>query len=419
MQNKLICFFLLFICLIGCNKSNSENPGESVLLSFALQSGGATYNAAIDQKKGIATIGGIQYTSSISAVSYKISAGATITPDPQALIGKWIQDQTFTVTSATGEKTVYTIHLKELKEEGNNTLKKVVIGYIPGDDWEYATEFKNIRWDCLTHMNVSFLYVTAEGNVLEGSVKEHLNEILKTAHAHGVKVLISLQSDGNKGFAVAIKDKAIRTKLVDNTIAYARTHQLDGIDIDFEIYDEVGPNLLAFVKELNEKKDKDMLQTCAVANWNAGKGYSTEWHRYFDYINLMAYDFTGGWTKEGQHASFEQTVGLVNLWLTTLQAPASKLVMGLPFYGYSWDDFPGQDDVKALRYHQILERFGQDAAGKDQMGRTYYNGKPTIIRKCNYVEDHGLAGVMLWQIFQDAKEDTNSLLKVVGEEILN
>lgn len=418
MKYKLNIFLSLIVSLISCTDNhNGETPQG--LLSFSIRSGSTVYQGAVDDGASAVFVGGITQASEITGVEYVLSEGAVIMPDPKA-VEEWKEEQRFEVTLADGGKRLYTVYLKDLKaeEEPEPEAKHVVIGYIPGADWEYDAEFKNIRWDYLTHVNVSFLYVTAEGDLLDGNVSAHLEEIRTEAHKHGVKVLISLQSDGNQGFAKIIKTDAGRKKLAANAVKYAQDHQLDGIDVDFEIYDAVGPNLLAFVKELHHQKGEELLQTCAVATWNAGQGYSTEWHRYFDYINLMAYDFTGGWGKEGAHASFDQAVGLINLWLTTLQAPAEKLVLGLPFYGYSWDNLPGLDDVKAIRYHQILAQYpGEDVANRDQVGRTYYNGKPTLIRKCTYVKEHGLAGVMIWQLFQDAKSDEESLLKVVGEEM--
>ncbi len=421
MKKTFMLFFIgCLFCLFSCGEEK-ENPGnENGLLSFALKAGNSTFQAVIDQVGRTVTVGGITDALQISGVAYELAEGAAIQPNPAA-VKEWKEEQSFQVTLANGTQQHYVVRLKDLKGEAKPEPAKgrVVIGYLPGSDWEYDAEFENIRWEYLTHINVSFLYVTAAGELLDGSVAEHLEEIRTEAQEHGVKVLISLQSDGQRGFAEAVKTEAVRKKLAANAVKYVRDHQLDGVDVDFEIYDAVGPDLLAFVKELHTQKDPEMLQTCAVATWNAGQGYSTEWHHYFDYINLMAYDFTGGWAQEGQHASFDQAVGLVNLWLTTLQAPASKLVLGLPFYGYSWDDLPGLDEVRAIRYHQILANYpGQQASDKDRVGRTYYNGKPTLLKKCRYVKENGLAGVMIWQLFQDAKTEEESLLKAVGEEML-
>lgn len=414
-----LLMIVLNLTMGSCNNGDKVTIQEG-LQAFHLKTNNKDFQGVIVPDMGMVSVGGIEFLSSISGVNYTLAKGATISPDPSDFVGKWKQDMKFNVTDASGLVREYVVHLNDVGDSGGSASgKKVVIGYLPGSDWAYGSRFKNLRWEYLTHVNISFLYVNSDGDLADGSVSKNIAEIRDVAHSKGVKVLIALQSDGKNGFVAAIKDPAIRTRLVNNTIKYARDNGMDGIDIDFEVYESVGPNLVAFMKELYEKKG-DLLVTSAVATWNAGQGYSTDWHKYSDYINLMAYDFTGGWSKEGQHSSYESSIGLVNLWLNTLQAPASKLVLGLPFYGYTWDKIPGADDVKAIRYHQIMSAYpGQFVSQKDQVGRTYYNGKPTLERKSKYVKDNGLAGVMIWQIFQDAEEDEESLLKHVGEIVLN
>ncbi len=50
----------------------------------------------------------------------------------------------------------------------------------------------------------------------------------------------------------------------------------------------------------------------------------------------------------------------MNYWITKFQAPKSKIVGGLPFYGYSWDNDVNKDEVGAIRFNGILTHFGKD-----------------------------------------------------------
>ncbi len=57
---------------------------------------------------------------------------------------------------------------------------------------------------------------------------------------------------------------------------------------------------------------------------------------------------------------------------------------------------------------------------KDNIGKTYYNGRPTIANKCKFIKENDYAGVMIWQLFQDAHDDnymTLKLINVVGREM--
>lgn len=309
---------------------------------------------------------------------------------------------------------------KKTNEQPSKDLKGVVIGYIPGD--EYKEGQSKIRWEYLTHVNVSFLYIHADGSVDDSYVKQSLPLIVEKAHREGVKVLISLQSDSKNGFAQAIKSSEVRTRLIKEVVDYANRYGLDGIDVDYEIYDAVGPDLLLFISELYANKGEHLLQTCAVAQWNPTNqgGYTKEWHKYFDLINIMSYDNTGGWSTEGQHASYEQAIDGIRLWTQTLEAPPSKLVLGLPFYGYSWDDerIKNLGGSRAVRYSQLSAYYPEASIGEtDQIGRTYYNGQATIRRKCQYAVENGLAGVMIWQLFQDSDVADTSLMEVIGQEM--
>ena len=78
------------------------------------------------------------------------------------------------------------------------------------------------------------------------------------------------------------------------------------------------------------------------------------------------------------------------------------------------------DDVRGIRYSGILKHLGNEAADKDNIGKTYYNGRPTIANKCKFIKENDYAGVMIWQLFQDAHNDNYDLklINVVGREMM-
>lgn len=301
--------------------------------------------------------------------------------------------------------------------------RKVVIGYLPLGDWEFESQFSTIQWEYLTHLNISFAHVKADGTLNVASIQNRIHSVRDIAHKHNVKILISLAKNNKGDFATAINDPLARKTLINEVLAFTRENKLDGFDIDYEEYDNWDanfPSLLALAKGLHEQKDKDMLMTCAVnSRWLK---YGTEWAEYFDYINLMSYDRGAFTDKPTQHASYDDFVKDLEYWNKICRAPKSKIVGGLPFYGYSWDeDLKEQvDEVRGIRYHAILSHFGVQAAEKDNIDNTFYNGRPTIRKKCNFVKKNDYAGVMIWQLFQDAHNDNSDLklINVVGETMM-
>ena len=101
----------------------------------------------------------------------------------------------------------------------------------------------------------------------------------------------------------------------------------------------------------------------------------------------------------GQHSSMEFTKRNVEYWFKR-GLPASKTVLGVPFYGYGFG--------KAFRkgtysYKEIVAAY-PDAAQSDQVGDTiWYNGVPTIEAKTKYAIDRKLAGIMIWSSMMTSK----------------
>ena len=58
--------------------------------------------------------------------------------------------------------------------------QKVVIGYLPLDDWEFESLFPSIEWKYLTHINASFARVKADGTLNIDPVRERIESVRET-----------------------------------------------------------------------------------------------------------------------------------------------------------------------------------------------------------------------------------------------
>ena len=282
-----IIFMLLVPVCMSCNDSDAitGNP-EARVLQFTLQCGGTYYRGNINDESKVIRISGITSRKAITGVNYQLSGGASISPDPRE-VKHWKTEQQFVVTSSDNKITSeYTLLLPELQEDPE-TSPKVVIGYLPAQDFEFDTQFDNIHWEYLTHINVSFAHVKSDGTLNTDKVSENkLRQIRMRAKEHGVKVLISINKNSNGEFGAAIDNAKTRSTLVTNIVNFTQANQLDGFDIDYEDYNNWNTNsLVAFAKALHEAKSSDMLMTCAVICW---KDYTAKWQEYFDYINIMS-----------------------------------------------------------------------------------------------------------------------------------
>lgn len=415
---SLLISIVLQLIVSSCSTSDKGaiyNP-ETKIEFWNLVCDNISYNGEVDDANKTITVRGISNLDLIVGVSYKLSPGATISPNLESVV--WKNKQQFTVSNQE-EKSVYTVLIEVKDDTGVDVYSPVVIGYLPLNDHEYSASFDAVKWEHLTHLNASFARVESDGSLDLNEVASRISETRDVAHANNVKILISVHKKSSGSFIKAIDSKTKRKKLAQQIIDFTRYNNLDGFDIDYEDYDNWNANfhnLLEFVKELHKIKDDNMLMTCAVETpW---LDYGIEWHKYFDYINLMSYGFKALNSDEPvQHSPYSKFVDDILYWEEMFEAPKHKIVAGLPFYGFSWDDIPGRDKARGIRFHRILSAFVEveDIADRDSYSKTYYNGKNTIRQKCQYAVDNKYGGVMIWQLFQDAYEDKDKLINVVGE----
>jgi GH18 family chitinase len=317
------------------------------------------------------------------------------------------------MTSSTSCRLVATIAVFFLATM-TTEAKEIVVAYVP--NWVDLKSFSDtIDYAKITHINIAFENPTND----RGDLSFHpMDDILiKKAHAKNVRVLVSIgggSAAGNKTLQARYFDLLSGPKRADFAArlgSYVSDHGFDGLDVDIE-----GPSINkdygAFIRELSAVlKPKGLLLTAALSQGYGGKNVPDSVFEHFDFVNVMAYDGAGSWNPKapGQHSSMEFAMRNVEYWLKR-GLPASKTVLGVPFYGYGFG--------KAFRkspyaYSEIVAAY-PDAARSDQVGETiWYNGVPTIEAKTKYAIDRKLAGIMIWSLDNDVKGE-KSLLDAIA-----
>jgi GH18 family chitinase len=296
-----------------------------------------------------------------------------------------------------------------------------VVGYVP--NWINMTTFANtFDFSKVTHINVAFQNPVASGSLTKGGTAG-LSALVNKAHGSNVKVLISLAGGTDSENAAQrqiwfnlIDTKAHADSFAVKVAAFVKQWNLDGVDVDLE-----GPainayytNLISALSQVLTPQGK--LLTSALKHDYGGNNVPNAALPYFDFINVMAYDQTGSWsTTPGQHSSMSYAQYSLNYWVGR-GVPKSKLVLGLPFYGYAWNT----DQVTAANwpYKNIVATYS-GAENSDQTGNLiYYNGIPTIKSKTTYAIDNEYGGVMIWELSNDASGSL-SLLNAINEVVNN
>jgi chitinase len=292
-----------------------------------------------------------------------------------------------------------------------------IVAYVP--NWiDLKTFAPQIDYAKLTHLNIAF----ENPKDAKGTLSFHSDneQLITEAHAHGVKILVSIgggTASENKDMRAryaALISPAKRAKFVAQIVAYVSAHDFDGLDVDLE-----GPAINrhygAFIQDLAAAlQPQHKLLTAALSQGYGGKNVPAAALAHFDFVNVMAYDATGPWQPKspGQHSSLEFAQNNVDYWLQR-GLPKAQLVLGIPFYGWGFGKAFRQ---KEYSYAELLKQHPA-AAGVDEIGETvWYNGVPTVQAKAALVLEQGLGGVMIWSLDSDAK-GRHSLLSVLHEAL--
>jgi chitinase len=292
--------------------------------------------------------------------------------------------------------------------------QKKVIAYIP--NWIDLNSFSTtIQYSKLTHINIAFENPDANGYL---SFNSGSNAIINAAHAQNVKVFVSL-GGGAISEGGAIRDNYFnlitpgnRTAFIQKIYDYVIAHNFDGVDVDLEgpaINGDYGGFVIALANKLHSGGKQI---TAALSEGYGGANVPTSTFAAYDWINIMAYDATGPWNpaNPGPHSPYSMAVNQFNYW-TGRGLPASKAIIGLPFYGYGF----GAAANQGISYANIIAQY-PGSENQDQVGNTiYYNGIPTIKAKTTFAIQNA-GGVMIWELSQDAV-GSKSLLTAINQVI--
>ena len=346
----------------------------------------------------------------------------------------------------------------------------VIIGYVTGQGWTKD----QIDAQKLTHINYAFAVPAATGELAPLKSRDSVNLAALTALKARNKALNVLISIGGWGgcryFSDAALTEASRRRFANSAVALLAKHGLDGVDIDWEYPDQLGENnifrpadkqnytllLKALRDRLDEEGKKDNRTGANHYLLTAATGADTAFvnhtelgkaARYLDYVNIMTYDLYHGNDKvTGHHSNLTQSAKGDQSRNSTVDAveghiragvPASKIVLGLPFYGRGWADVTDQDhglyqpstgkhtfishDELAADYinkNGFVRYWDADAKAPylwNPTSRTFisYADEEAFGYKLDYVKARKLAGVMFWEYIHDLREQKllNKLVK--------
>ncbi len=319
----------------------------------------------------------------------------------------------------------------------------VFVGYVFG-------RTGGIDYRLYTHLCHAFLVADGEGRI-KTTASVPSRELTARAHEKGVKVLISLGGWGwDEQFAAIVAKPEAEDRFARDVLALVDQADYDGIDFDWEYPDTreevAGFERLCrrFRKELDAlglKKNRKMVLTMAAS---ANPGTLRWLDRAFlletmDWVNVMTYDFTGGWTDFAGHHSplfasskapkgpARSTEATMRFLVEERKIPADRLAVGIPLYGRGFPvsepyastkgapkgRLPGGDYANLAR---LLKEGGWrrewDAETKnpwliaaDHSKVIGYDDEESVAIKARWARENGFRGVFFWQVAGDRLPD--------------
>ncbi len=281
-----------------------------------------------------------------------------------------------------------------------------------------------------------------------GTIRGNFNQLrkLKKMYPH-IKVLWSFGGwTWSGGFGQAAQNPAAFANSCYNLLKDPRWADVfDGIDIDWEYPNACGlscdtSGAAAFknmMQALRAKFGQSHLVTAAITAdaSNGGKLDVADYGgaaAYVDWYNVMTYDFFGAWAAQGPtapHSPLTSYTGIPQAGfnsdaaiqkLKTKGVPASKLLLGIGFYGRGWTGVTqatpggtatgaapgtyeaGIEDYKVLKNTcPATGTVAGTAYAKCGSNWWSYDTPATIGGKMTYTKNQGLGGAFFWELTGD------------------
>ncbi|HTX75557.1 MAG TPA: glycoside hydrolase family 18 protein [Terracidiphilus sp.] len=322
----------------------------------------------------------------------------------------------------------------------------------------------------ITRINYAFALIQ-DGRIVPGYPHdmENLNFLTTLRQENSsLTVLVSVGGWlGSGGFSDMALTRESRARFIDSVMNFLRQHDLDGLDVDWEYPGIAGASqtfrpedkqdYTLLLTELHQRFDAEQRKThhrlyLTIAAGDSGDFLAhtemAQVARVVDTVNLMAYDNyePGSSPITGHHAALftnpaDPIKASADASIKAFEAagvPASKLVLGVPFYGHSWSDVPDQDHglyqpgkpgpnhdasfdliqstMLGHGYTRYWDAISQVPWLYNNDTHTFvsYEDEQSVAAKCHYVLAHKLAGVMFWDIEDDS---SGKLLHIMDETL--
>jgi spore germination protein YaaH/flagellar hook assembly protein FlgD len=287
-------------------------------------------------------------------------------------------------------------HLAAVVDPGG--LRREVFGFLPY--WEIADPSTTLDWEKLSTIAYFGVGAAANGDLQRqesdgstslgwsGWTSSNLTSVINAAHANGARVVLTVQSFGWTSSQLAhqkalLGNDAARANLARQIAAAVRDRGADGVNLDFEpIAATYGDEFTSLVQSIRAELDAiapGYQLTFDTMGWIGN--YPIEAATApggADAVVIMGYDYRTG--SSGTAGSVSPLGGPAFDLGDTLASyvsriPASKVILGVPYYGRAWSTSSSAlnaSTVSAAQYGaSVAVLYGTALDFSTQYGRQY------------------------------------------------
>jgi chitinase len=286
----------------------------------------------------------------------------------------------------------------------------LLVGYLPAyKGVSLARSVQGLDLTRVTHLNLAFGNppkcsgaCTPQSEMkfsLRGHTDADIDAIVATAHAAGVKVVLSIGGGGGDQLIIQFYNVGLSAPLVASLDKFVRAHKLDGVDLDIEDPSGMGAPYATFVSALTSTfHPEGRIVTAAVAKYLQDSMPDSALHQ-FDFITVMNY------------SSYASAVTALQFYAQNKKIPRTEIVLGVPFFASSSDDSKEEDYGTILAAYPNAWKVDLVGGGPLDDGQAFhYVGETTMAQETQLGRQYG--GIMIWEMMGDAPAP-HSLLKII------
>lgn len=298
--------------------------------------------------------------------------------------------------------------------------------------WAKDTAYLHYDYNVLTHIAYfSYEVDTASGyyTTLRGW---DITPIISYAHERGVKVMLTVTNFGSERNTKILTDTVKQWTLINTLIDQLQSRSGDGVNFDFEtVPASMKANMVSFCKRA-VRGIKAALPQAEISFATPPVNWSDGWDlsglaAHCDYLIMMGYNYYwGGSTTAGPVApltgeNYNISKSIDEDYLAD-GVPRSKLLLGMPWYGYDWPVNAGTRKAATTGtatsrvYFATLPMVAshgkifdsstgvpwmsyQGSTGWRQM---WFEDSLSLLLKTNHAFKHDLAGIGIWALSYEA-----------------